>query len=63
MLKEINAREEANVVVAAEANAAERKKTDADKPSAEKLQKRVIEYLAETKQKKENDEGLAKKKV
>ncbi|XP_046864768.1 stress response protein NST1-like [Xenia sp. Carnegie-2017] len=63
LLEEINAREEANDVVAAEANAAERKKTDADKLAAEEMRKRAMEHLAETKQREENDEGPVKKKV
>lgn len=63
LLEEIDAQEEANDVLAAQANAEDRRKADADKVAAEEIRKIAMEKLSETKKRKEDEQGGKKRKV
>ena len=63
LLEEINAREEASEILAAEVGAKEKRQLEENKVAAEEIRRRALEKFHETKKRNENDEGGPKPKV
>lgn len=57
LLEEINAREEASEILAAEVGAKEKRQLEENKVAAEEIRRRALEKFHETKKRNENDEG------